>query len=117
MKLISHLFFSFLANLLAIWLADYLIHGFEVEPTIWGLATVASLLTIVNVFLRPILKFILTPLIILTFGLFTLILNAALLWALDFYLESLTISGIIPLVYATLLISVINFILHLFHRH
>jgi len=117
MRLITHLIFSFVANLTAIWLTDYFISGFEVAPTLEGFALVAALLTIINAFLKPILKLILTPVIILTLGLFTIVINAALLFAIDFFSPSLTIEGLVPLILATLLISVVNFILHLFDRH
>ncbi len=117
MKSLRHLIFSLLANLVALLAAAYLVTGFNVEFSLRGLVTVTAALTIINFIIRPILKLILTPLIIITLGLFTLVINAALLLALDFYLGNLTIEGLVPLVLATLVISFVNFILHFFHRH
>jgi len=117
MRLIAHLIFSLFSNLVAILAASYFIIGFEVVSTLTGFITVTVLLTIANLFLRPILKFILTPIIVLTLGLFALIINAALLYALDFFSGYLTIEGLVPLILGTLLISAVNFILHLFDRH
>ena len=117
MRLIAHLIFSFLSNLVALYAANYFVLGFVIEPTIKGFIMVAALLTVLNTFLKPLVKLILTPVIILTLGLFTIIINAALLYALDFFSQSLTIEGLIPLFLATLIISFVNFILHLFDRH
>ena len=117
MKLLGHLILSLASNLTAVLGAAYFLDGFEVAPTIKDFVVVAGLLTLINVFLRPILKFILTPVIILTFGLFNLILNAALLFALDFFSPSLTINGLKSLLYSTLIITAINLaIIFLAHR-
>lgn len=110
MRSISHLIIAFISNFIAILTAVYLVAGFTVQPTPKDYLIVTALLTALNVFLRPVLKFILTPVIILTLGLFTLVLNAALLYGLDYFSESLTITGLKPLAYATLVITAINFI-------
>lgn len=116
MRFLRHLVFSLAANLAAIFAANYFIDGFAVMPTFFGFLSVAALLTAANAFLRPILKLILTPIIILTFGLFTVFINAALLYALDIFSGELTIEGPLTLVYATLVIGAVNLILHLFDR-
>ena len=117
MRFLSHLFLSFIFNLVAILAADYLIQEFTVNGGIRNYIVIASLLTLINTTLKPFLKLLLTPIIILTLGLFTVLINAALIYGLDKFLESFTIEGLIPLLYATLLISTINFVLHFFdHR-
>jgi putative membrane protein len=112
MRFFSHLILSFISNLVAILAANYYLLGFSVTKTAEGFAIVAALLTALNVFLKPLLKLILSPLIILTFGLFVLVLNAALLAALDFFSAHLTIDGLRPLLYATILITAVNVIMN-----
>ena len=116
MGLLARLFFAFISNLVAIFLTDYFIAGFEVKPDLESFLLVALLFTLLNVFLKPVLKFILAPVIILTLGLFSLVLNAALLYALDLISESLTINGLVPLFYATLVMSFVNVTLHFLDR-
>lgn len=116
-RFLSHLFLSFIFNLVAILAADYLIREFTVNGGIKNYIMIAALLTFINTFLKPLLKLLLTPVIIITLGLFTIFLNAALIYGLDKFLDSFTIEGLMALFYATLLISAINFVLHFFdHR-
>lgn len=116
MKLFARAAIGLLANTLGLLAADRVISGFELGPTTRDLLVAAALLTALNVFVRPLLRFVFTPFIILTFGFLTFFINAALLFALDFFLESITIMGIRPLLWGTLLIGSINMIIHFLAR-
>ena len=111
MRLLARLLISFLVNALALFIATRLIPGFMLTLTIQNVATASALLTVINVFIRPILKLFFAPVIILTLGLGIIILNALILLALDFLLEGLIIEGIIPLVAATVLVSLVNILI------
>ena len=111
-----YLAFSLTANLIAIILANYLVDGFEIKPTPLSFLEIAGLLTAVNMLIRPILKFVFSPLILLTLGLFSIVINAGLLWALDFFRASLRINGLVNLFYAAILIAVTNAMLHFVRR-
>ena len=50
------------------------------------------------------------PVIILTLGLFTIVINALLLWLVDYIFEFVTISDIMALVWATIVIGIVNMI-------
>lgn len=77
---------SWLVNTLAVLIAVYLIHGIHYEK--WGDLFVASLLLgIFNAALRPVLMFLALPLLILTLGVFTLFINAMLLYFVGFLLH------------------------------
>jgi len=96
------------SNFLALWLSEYLIAGFEVTDNLAGFIIVLLLFTVANSLVLPMARFILKPLSILTFGLLGLILNAALIYAVDFLSEGLTIDGIAPLLLATLIVGAVN---------
>jgi len=62
---------------LALFAAAYLVPGIRVAENAWTVyAIMAVILGLVNAVVRPILKFLSCPLIILTLGLFILIINA-----------------------------------------
>ena len=109
--MIQKIITAYIANGLALFLATYFVTGFDVTPTVKGYLIVAGLLTVVNLIIRPIIKLILTPVIILTLGLFSLVINSAILYGLDIISTSLTIEGLLPLLYATLIITIVNVIL------
>lgn len=112
MHFLARLIFYFFSNLIALMAAVYFIKGFEVSPGLSNFLLVAGVLTLINVFFRPILKLILTPVIVLTFGLGIFLVNALMLYLLDKVLINITITGTVPLIYATLIISLVNLIIN-----
>jgi len=108
MKSIIQLISLFIVNLIALIVADRYIDGFAITPGYANFALAATTLTLINVFIKPILRFILSPIIFLTLGLGVIIVNALILYGLDLALNTLSVSGLIPLFYATLVISLIN---------
>ena len=82
-----------LTNALAIFLADYLVPGFIFEGDILTLFITGLLLGLINFFIRPVLRLISTPLIVVTLGLFLIIINIILLWLLEYFVPELTIVG------------------------
>jgi putative membrane protein len=110
MKLIAKFVFQFLSNMLAIYLCAQFISGFTFTGNITDLGIAAAALAVINLFLRPVLKLLLGPLILLTFGLFLIVINAITLAILDFFITPLTIQGYLPLLYSSLLIGIINFL-------
>lgn len=65
-------------NSIAVYIAGYLLPGVEIV----GLGTillVAIVLGVLNTFIKPVLLLLTFPLTILTFGLFTLVINALLI--------------------------------------
>ncbi len=108
-----------LANALAIYLAAYFVIGFDFphETQDWKLLLLAGLLlAIFNAILKPLIKLISLPLMILTLGFFTLVINIALLWLLSQFLPQLVISGFWPYFWGTIIISLVNWIVELFIR-
>ena len=77
-----------MGHLLAIWLVTSIslliisqIDFFGIEVKNFGTALVVALvLGVLNAVLRPILSFVSFPLIILTFGLFSFVINAVIFW-------------------------------------
>jgi putative membrane protein len=68
-----------LISTLAIFAADYLVPGISFVGPGWQFGIVAAVFGLVNVALRPLLTLLTCPLIILTLGLFGLVINALLL--------------------------------------
>ncbi len=95
----------FLGNIIGLLIAARYIPGFQISPDLPSLATLAVFLMLGNIIIRPILKLILAPLIWITLGLFTIIINAAILFAVDFTSDLITINGLDALLYGTLIIS------------
>jgi putative membrane protein len=72
---------SWVINTVAVLVAVMILHGgITYEDKLENLAIASLLLGILNAFVRPILMLIALPLLIFTLGLFTLVINALLLY-------------------------------------
>ncbi|MFN8504888.1 phage holin family protein [Kouleothrix sp.] len=73
------LILRWLISTLAIFAAVYVVPGIEFAGPGWQLGIVAAVFGLVNLALRPLLTLLTCPLIILSLGLFTLVINALML--------------------------------------
>lgn len=89
------------------------------NTTTLAFLVMALVFTVVNAFLRPILKLLTCPLILLTLGLFTLIINTFLFWLTGVIGNWLpggygyTIDNVLWAFLGALLVSVVNTVLTL----
>jgi putative membrane protein len=114
-----------LVNGVALSAAAYLLKGIhlgqEAAVTQSQLVTVlwvAVIFGLVNAFLRPILRFLSMPVIILTLGLFTLVVNAAMLQLTSFFAGQFNLSFHVDhffwdAILGSVIITVVSMVLHL----
>jgi putative membrane protein len=106
-----------LINAVAIFLAIHFVPGISLGGGWVALIWLALIFGLVNAFLRPLLQILTCPLIILTLGLFTLLINTFLFWltariGLIFGIQ-MTIQGFLPAFLGGLVISVVSIVLSL----
>ncbi|MCS4484969.1 phage holin family protein [Gleimia sp. 6138-11-ORH1] len=111
-----------LGTSIGVWVATLVVPNLHItdntstEKTIMSVVIFALALTIVNSFIRPIVKFISIPLYILTLGIFSLIVNA-LMFMLASWISTHTQTGIVvetfwAALFGALITSVISWILY-----
>jgi putative membrane protein len=93
---------------LALFAAAYLVPGIRVEGNAWIVyAVMAIILGLVNAVVRPLLKLLTCPLIILTLGLFTLVVNALSFLVASWLAQLVDIGFVVDDFWAALLGSLI----------
>lgn len=103
---------------LALFVAAWLVPGIYVDGGGWVVyAVMAIILGLVNAILRPLLKLLTCPLIILTLGLFTLVINAVTLllasWlATSVFNVGFYVDGFWPAFLGAIIVSVVSVILN-----
>ncbi len=112
MSLIVHL----LSNSLAIYVAARLVPEITFTGDLKILLMAGVAMGLINFFAKPILKLITFPLILLSLGLFTIVINMLLLWVVDLLITELVIQGILALFLGTIIISVVNAVASLLIR-
>lgn len=70
---------SLLGTAASVWVAVWLIDGFEFSGEWWQFLIVALIVGLANAIVKPILKLLSLPLVILTLGLFLIVVNALVL--------------------------------------
>lgn len=104
----------------ALFVAAWLVPGITVDSSGWVIyAAMAVILGLVNAVIRPILKLLTCPLIVLTLGLFTLVINALTLWLssliavrwfnLDFHVKTLWAALL-----GSVIVSIVSVVLSIF---
>lgn len=101
-----------LINAIAISVAAYFIQGIEVTGDFVPLLIVGIVITIVNAFLKPILTLLTCPAVILTLGLFILVINGlVLLAAAEVSGGALNIVGFWPAFWGGIIMAIVNMLL------
>jgi len=96
---------------IAVFLAVMIVPGLEVTSFSAGLATVL-VLTFLNLLVRPILFVLTLPLIILSLGLFLIVVNALLLELTSYLVTGFSVAGFWPAVGGSVVISLVTMILN-----
>ena len=107
MKLIVRL----IASALAFWVATSLVSGVTVNGGAWTYLWVALLFGLINGLIGSLLKLFTLPAILLTFGLFTFVINAAMLMLTARWSEKLDVTNFWSALWASLIISIVSTII------
>jgi putative membrane protein len=113
MKLVLH----WLVVAVALVAAAYLVPGIRVEGDgVVAVLVMAATLGIVNVVIRPILTFLSCGFILLTLGLFMLVINALTLWlsssiAVNWFNVGFYVDGFWPALLGSIIVSIVSFLL------
>jgi putative membrane protein len=106
------LIIRFVVTGVAVLLASQIVPGIVVESAGAGLAAIV-LLALLNALVRPLLYLLSIPLIIMTLGLFIVIINAILLQLTASLVKGFVVEGFWAAFWGALIISVVSSILNL----
>ena len=89
----------------------------EVADNLWGLLFAALILGIVNSFVSPIIKFLSLPFIVITLGLFLLVINALMLlfveWLVGLFDVDFYVDGFWNAVGGSIVITIVTWVVGL----
>jgi putative membrane protein len=102
-------------NAVALWVAITYIPGIHAQGEWMSLLGLAVIFGFVNALFRPLLKFLTCPLIILTLGLFILLINTLLFWLSgligQYFGVGFTVDGFWPAFFGSLVVSLVSMVL------
>lgn len=97
-------------NALALAAIPFLVPSVKVAG-FWPALVAALVLALVNTLIRPVLLLLTLPINILTLGLFTLVINAVLFWAVATFVEGFAVAGFWSAFLGALVYSVVSTLL------
>jgi putative membrane protein len=103
------LFLGLVINAAALWLADALFSGVRIHGW-WAYIIGAAVLGIANAVIKPILTLITLPLIILTLGLFLLVINIAMVALAEWIAPNFSIDGFWAYVGTVVIVWLVNWV-------
>ena len=118
MKFILHIIGTVIANLLGLWITIRLLPSFNFSGNFTDLFILAAVLALLNWTIKPILKLVLGPIILLTLGLGMIAVNMIVLYILDILSSSLTMeeNAMLALFLASIIMGFVNIVAHIIAR-
>lgn len=96
-----------------IFLASFLVPGITVDG--YGSAIKAAvLLGVLNIFIKPVILIMTLPITLLTLGLFTLVINALLLWFVGYAVVGFEVASFISALVGAVIVSILSIVLNRF---
>ncbi len=106
-KIISRI----IINAIAVYAAVRLVEGIDLTINFYNLVLAGILLGVINTLIKPILTILALPFVLLTFGLFTVIINVGLLFLMAYLIPSFEIANFWSGLLGVVIISLINYFL------
>jgi putative membrane protein len=107
-------------NAVALYVAIWIVPGIVLNGTWTDILWLALIFGLLNALVRPVLKFLTCPLIILTLGLFTIVINTGMLLLTSKIGQTfgfgLTVDGFWQAVLGSLVISLVSVVMSLIFR-
>lgn len=104
--------FSWLSNVVAIWVASLVFAGLEYGGEFWVLLLAGLVFAAVNLVVRPIVVLLTLPAVVLSLGVALLLVNALMLWLTSLIVPGFDVGGFWSTVGAALVIWLVNVVLH-----
>jgi len=99
-----------LINAVSVYATASFISGIHVQ-SFWAALIVDLVLGLINAVIKPILVFFSIPFIVLTLGLFLLIINAGMLYLASLFVSGFSVDGFWPAIFGSIVISMISWLL------
>lgn len=109
---LAKLLFRWLVSSLGLYVASAVLgaNNLSIKGDSWAVLIAGLLLALVNMSLKPLLIFLSFPAIILSLGLFMLVVNGVLVLIVSWLYQPLQVSGLGAAILAGLVIGLVNFL-------
>jgi putative membrane protein len=97
-------------NALALWVAARIVGNVDLTHSWWTVILAAFVLTLLNWYVKPVIKLLAIPLVIVSLGIALFFISMLMLWLTSALVSGFDIHGFWPLVKATIIVWIVNMI-------
>jgi putative membrane protein len=97
-------------NAFALWAAARIVGNVDLSRSWWTVIVAALVLTLLNWYVKPAIKLLALPLVIVTLGIALFFISMLMLWLTSAVVSGFDIDGFWPLVKATIIVWIVNVI-------
>lgn len=113
--------YTVIINAFALFVASLILDGLSFEGGWVAPVIVALILTVLNYFVKPVMKFLSFPIVFLTGGLFLIVINAFILYLSKYLLEimdiagvAMNVDGLLTYLFGAIIFGLANWLIHWF---
>jgi putative membrane protein len=103
-------------NGVALWIASQLVPGIHYQGSLLYLLLAGLVMGLINLLVKPLVTLLSFPLILLSLGLFYLVINGLMLYLAAGLLDGLSVDGCLPALLGGLVIAAFNWLVRAFTR-
>ncbi len=107
----SKLILRLVINAAALWAAARYVDGIGLTSDLVGVFIVALIFGVINAIIKPVLTFLSFPFIFVTLGLFTIVVNAAMLYLTAGLTDLLYVNSFGSAIWGSIIISLVSWVL------
>ena len=98
-------------NAVALWAAARIVGNVDLSSSWWTVILAALVLTLLNWYVKPVIKVLAFPLVIVTLGIALFFISMFMLWLTSAVVSGFDIDGFWPLVKATIIVWIVNMLI------
>jgi putative membrane protein len=106
-----HTVLKYLGTVAAIMLTVYLVPGVTITGGWVSILLAALVWSVITMVIRPVLSILTLPITIVTFGIFSFVLNALLFWAMTLIVPGFLVSGFLAALLGALVVSILSWLI------
>jgi len=110
--MLRRLLYSWIVNVAAIWIASIFIDGVDYSEDYWILIVTGLVFSFVNMLVKPIVKLLALPLVIITLGIALFFVNLLMLYITAWIVPGFELASFMSAIWATVVITAVNWVLH-----
>ncbi|OGG56578.1 hypothetical protein A2680_03150 [Candidatus Kaiserbacteria bacterium RIFCSPHIGHO2_01_FULL_55_37] len=107
-----HTVLKYLGTVAAVYLTVSIVPGITVAGGWITILLVALVWSVITMVIRPVLGILTLPITLITFGLFSFILNALLFWAMTLVVPGFIVAGFLPALFGAVVLSILTWLIH-----